>query len=138
MIKLKINKFTESSELKKRILWIAALLVILFVLFISNPEKISLTRCLFHKTTGYSCPSCGLSRSLYAASHFNLQESIHFHLMGPIIYFIILILLVKFSFEIIARKEIQLKVEPIIIKICLFVFLGLWFSFCLFRFLDEL
>jgi len=138
LIKFKINKFTESSEYKKRVLWIIALLAILSVLFFANPEKIYLTKCLFHKTTGYSCPSCGLSRSLYTVSHFELAESIHFHPIGPIIYFAILVLLVKFSIEIIARKEIQLKVEPIIVKISLIIFLGLWISFCFIRFVNEL
>lgn len=138
MIKFATKNIIESRKLKNRILGISALLAILLVLFISNPDKISLTKCLFHETTGYSCPSCGLTRSLYAASHFNLPESIHFHIMGPIFYFAILFLLAKFSFEIIVRKEIHLKVEPIIIKISLFIFLGLWIIFCLIRFVREL
>ena len=138
MVKFNIKKITESRELKNRVAWITALLVILFVLFISNPDKISLTKCLFHETTGYSCPSCGLSRSLYAASHFNLYESIHFHLMGPIIYFAVLVLFFKFSFEMITQKEIQIKVRPKIIKIAIASFLGLWVIFMMVRFISEI
>ena len=138
MIKFKLNKITQSREFKNRVIWMTALLGILFVLFIINPAKVSLTKCFFHEATGFSCPSCGLSRSLFAASHLNLSEAIHFHIMGPIIYFVILVLLVKFSLEIVAGKKIQMKVKPIIKKISIFIFLGLWFIFCLLRLINEL
>ena len=138
MIKLKLNKFIESNEYKKRLVWITALLLVLCVLFFSNPEKIYLTKCLFHKTTGYSCPSCGLSRSLYAASHFDFLQSFQFHLMGPIIYFSILIFLTKFSFEIIVRKAIQIEIKTIIVKIIVASFIGLWGAFSLVRVITEL
>jgi hypothetical protein len=138
LTKLKINKITQSGEFKKKVLWWLALLVIIFVLFFANPEKIYLTKCLFFQTTGYSCPSCGLSRSLHAVSHLNFLESIHFHLMGPIIYFVVLVLLMKFTIEIITRLDIRFKVNPTEIKISIISFLGLWMFFFVVRFVFEL
>ena len=138
MIKLKTNKITDSGKLKKKIVWCVVLLLIISVLFLSNPDKISFTKCLFHQTTGYSCPSCGLSRSLYAASHLDLKTSFQYHLMGPIILFALFLILIKLSYEIIVRKEILIQFNPKIIRIFFASFIGLWVFFVLVRFIIEL
>lgn len=103
-----------------------------------NPEKVNLLPCYFHKLTGYSCPTCGLTRSFFAISHLHFQEAFKLHLMGPVIYFTLVFLFLKFSFEIVTRNEIQIKVNPVLTKTTLFVFLGLWLGFWLIRLLNEL
>ena len=138
MINFRIIEFTKSQQKTNRVFWIAALLGILVALFFSNPEKISITKCYFHNITGYSCPTCGLSRSLYNAAHFDLQESVNFHLMGPIIYFALLVFCLKFTFEIIAGREIQVIIEPSIRKVVITSFLIIWLLFMLIRFVGEL
>ena len=44
-----------------------------------------LPACLFHELTGVSCLTCGLTRSLEAASHGNISTALQFHLLGPFI-----------------------------------------------------
>jgi len=58
--------------------------------------------------------------------------------MGAIIYFAVLFLFFKFSFEIIIRKEIQIKVQTIVVKITIVTFIGAWVVFWFVRFISEL
>ena len=44
-----------------------------------------LPACLFREITGVSCLTCGLTRSLEAASHGNVLAALRFHLLGPFI-----------------------------------------------------
>ena len=138
MFRFYINKSLQSKDILKKAVWAFALLVILMVPVFLNPEKISYPACFFKSITGYSCLSCGLSRSLYEISHLHLVESIKFHLMGPIIYFALLFLFLKFSFETVSGKDIRIKAAPIITKITLLTFLCLWLCFGIFRFLSEI
>ena len=57
-------------------------LVIAFMLY---PETLPSLRCPFHELTGHSCFTCGLTRSVSAMLHGNVQASLHYHLMGPIV-----------------------------------------------------
>jgi len=41
--------------------------------------------CMFHEITGKSCFTCGLTRSVHAASRGDLQAAVRFHLLGPVV-----------------------------------------------------
>lgn len=114
------------------------LLSVLLVSILTNPEQTKLLTCQFKQLTGYSCPTCGLTRSFYAFSNMDLQESFRFHLMGPVIYVALLFVLMKFSIEVIIRKEIKLKINPGAAKIILIFFFCTLFCFWIIRFIYEL
>lgn len=114
------------------------LLGVLLIPVFLNPVELGWQVCYFKLITGYSCPSCGMSRSLYAVSHLRLQESFHFHLMGPIIYASLLLLFLKFSFEAVSGRDISVKQNPLILKIVIAAFVSLWFGFGIVRFINEL
>lgn len=137
MISVYFNKPISLKNIAHKASWASALLAIFLVSIFFNPEKVSFLTCIFRRTTGHSCLTCGLSRSLYAVSHLHLQESFQLHLMGPIIYLAIIFLLLKFSFETVTRKEIQIRVSPLLKRISLMIFLGLWVCFWIIRFFNE-
>ena len=124
----------QSRDRMNKVFFAYILLMIFLISLFLNPEKVGFLTCFFRQTTGHRCPTCGLSHSFYAMSHLHLQESFKFHLMGPIIYSILLFLFLKFSFEIVTKKEIQIKINPIITKIGLIIFITLWMSFWMIRF----
>jgi len=106
--------------------------------FLLDPEKNSFLTCFFHNKTGLSCPTCGLSRSFYSLSHLDLFNSFQFHLMGPILFFALLLLLLKWTFEIIFKREVQINIKPKLKKYTIFLFMFIWFTFFIIRLTNEL
>jgi hypothetical protein len=43
-------------------------------------------RCPLYETVGINCALCGLTRSFCSLAHGNWQQSIKFHVLGPIIF----------------------------------------------------
>lgn len=138
MIKLLLKKSVPSENILPKAIFLSILIIGFLLSIFWNPEKVNLLPCYFHKITGFSCPTCGLTRSFSAISHLHFKEAFQLHLMGPVIYFALVFLVLKFSFEIVTRKEIQIKIAPLLSKITLFVFLSLWLGFWLIRLLNEL
>lgn len=138
MIRLHLIRPIPSENILPRAIFLSILILGFLLSIFWNPEKVNLLPCYFHKITGFSCPTCGLTRSFHAVSHLHFQEAFQLHLMGPVIYFALVFLFLKFLFEIVSGKEIQIKVNLVITRIILFVFLGLWLGFWLIRLLNEL
>ncbi len=138
MIKLHLKKSLPSENILPKAIFLSILILGFLLSIFWNPEKVNLLPCYFNKITGFSRPTCGLTRSFHAVSHLHFQEAFQLHLMGPVIYFSLVFLFLKFSFEIVTRKQIQIKVNPVVTKAMLFVFLGLWLGFWLIRLLREL
>jgi len=42
--------------------------------------------CLFYRITGLPCPSCGLTRAFVCIGHGELQQSLHWHPIGWVVY----------------------------------------------------
>ncbi|MCK4345009.1 MAG: DUF2752 domain-containing protein [Bacteroidales bacterium] len=138
MIRLHLKKSLPSENILPKAILLSILILGFLLSIFWNPEKADLVTCYFHKITGFSCPTCGLTRSFHAVSHLHFQEAFQLHLMGPVIYFALVFLFLKFSFEIVTRKQIQIKVNPVLTKTTLLVFLSLWLGFWLIRLLNEL
>jgi hypothetical protein len=135
---IKQSVIPQPRQVKNKIIWLATFALFLFSTFFVKPEKLTFTKCLFRELTGLSCPTCGLSRSLYLASHIKFWESVRLHIMGPIIYLIVLLLFLKFSFEIFSRKELQLIIRPVVVKMMIAVFASFWLGFWIFRLVSEI
>ncbi|MHC4641546.1 MAG: DUF2752 domain-containing protein [Planctomycetota bacterium] len=43
-------------------------------------------RCLLYEMTGIKCALCGLTRSFCSVAHGDWQQSLKFHVLGPIIF----------------------------------------------------
>jgi hypothetical protein len=126
------------KEIAKKVAIVCGLLVLLLTPVFLNPTEIGLPTCYFKAATGFSCPNCGMTRSVYAFSHLRVQESIQFHPLGPVIYAALLFLFLKFVFETVTLKIIRIKIDPFITKITLLTFFYLWSGFWIIRFIGEL
>ncbi|MFZ5518002.1 MAG: DUF2752 domain-containing protein [Candidatus Zhuqueibacterota bacterium] len=105
----------------------------MFFFFFIHPQHSFLPSCYFKSLTGLDCPSCGLSRSFYAVSHFHIHDAFRYHLMGPILFLIFALVLVKLSFEIALRKAIRVSIPRSAMTIALIVFFGTWLIYWLTR-----
>jgi len=75
-----------------------------------QPVGAFLPACLFHELTGVSCLACGLTRSLEAAAHGDVQGAMHFHLLGPFTMAGMLIACMVCAVEAVAgRRIVQLR-----------------------------
>ncbi len=78
------NRLTGKERLLRFL--IASIAVLIFIsIYLWNPYAHPLTVCKFHQLTGISCPTCGMSRSVQAAAHLHLFESLKFHGAGWIV-----------------------------------------------------
>ena len=125
------------TKIINKAIYALGLLTILFLSMVINPEKANFLTCYFQELTGHPCPTCGLSHSFYAVSHMHLLESFKFHLMGPIIFIIMLFLFLKSFLEIVIKKEIRIGFNPKITKITLIIFSFSWLSFWIIRFVND-
>jgi hypothetical protein len=132
MIRSEKFKSVPSKIINKTAITLSLFTILILSIFI-NPEKANFLTCYFQELTGHTCPTCGLSHSFYAVSHLHLIESFKFHLMGPIIFIIMLFLFLKSFLEIVAKKEIKIGLNPKITKITLIVFSFSWLSFWIIR-----
>ena len=126
------------NKIFSRAVIVLCILSVLLVTTLINPEKTELPACQFKRLTGYSCPTCGLTRSFHAFSHMNFRESFGFHPLGPVIYAGLLLVLIKFSFEIAAGKEIRLNINHGVAKLTAIFFFCTLFFFWMIRFIHEL
>lgn len=71
--------------------------------------------CPFYQATGLPCPGCGLTRAFVCISHGRLQESLHWHPLGWLVYAIFVVLWAYYAlFAASGRRPITLK--PLTIK----------------------
>lgn len=104
-----IREKSVVSDLRMRKALLAAgLLLVLVTLFLVPPEDYPFFTCGFHALTGHSCLTCGMTRSLHAISHGELIASLRYHMMGPVIFFGVLLFSLVLSVEAMTGKRIIL------------------------------
>lgn len=129
---------THSIHIPGRILAVFLLCMILTVPFLIEPDHPVLPDCYFKRYTGYSCPSCGLTHSFYETSHLHIREAFRHHVLGPVIYFFLILLLLKLVIETVTLKTISLPVNRMVKRAILIILGSVWFGFWLIRFIGEL
>ena len=83
-----------------------ALLCAFGVLYEVPSENLPFAACAFHSLTGYSCLTCGLTRSLQAIIHGDFVASVRFHAMGPVLFMLALLSMFILSAEALTGKQI--------------------------------
>lgn len=141
--KNQIISFALNRKPGRRYFWLKGILVFTLLIFIAGlfflkPQNLGLPACQFKSLTGYSCPSCGLTRSLFAISHLRFWDSLQLHPMGIVFYFFIFVLLLKFSLEFITATRIEVKINPRLLKYGMLFLAGVWLVFWLLRLLNEM
>ena len=105
---------------------VALFLTLLLLTIFIDPMDVSILACNLQNSTGYSCPTCGLSRSFYAMAHLDISNAFGFHLFGPLFYFLIVLFLIKQSTELVLRREIKSTWSPSISKMLIAVLISVW------------
>jgi putative Mn2+ efflux pump MntP len=72
-----------------------------------NPENFPSPACTFRELTGYSCFTCGLTRSLLAVAHGHLSSSLGYHLLGPLIFLGMITAMVALGAEAVAGRRLN-------------------------------
>ena len=135
-----IHKDYIMNKARRRlsILWATLLLGFLVFPYLTNSGSTGYLECSFHQLTGLSCPTCGMSRSLYELSQFNILESFKMHLFGPVIYLLAVILFIKLSIEVIIGSTFKFEVNSIVIKRTFVAFGVIWVIYWLTRMASEI
>lgn len=63
--------------------------------------------CPIRQWTGIPCPTCGMTRSFMAIVQGDLQQAVHHHLFGPVLFLIFLIATVHISLELFRQRRLQ-------------------------------
>jgi hypothetical protein len=103
-----------------------------------DPVNYSISECAIKQITGYSCPSCGLTRSFHAGANLNITQAFAFHIIGPLILLGVVILFLKFSIETVIGKTVQIKIKRLYIKITFLLIGIIWLVFWIWRFILEI
>jgi len=115
------------------------IIVALFVAsFFLNPLKYNLNTCGFKEMTGYSCPSCGLTRSFFSISHLHFGDAFSYHLIGPLLYLFLLSAAVKYGYEAVTGNVVRLSISARQDKIYVITFLGIWLIYWIVRIIGEM
>ena len=106
--------------------------------FSLNPLKYDLNKCGFKEMTGYSCPSCGMTRSFYSLSHGQIMEAFSYHLLGPVIYLFLISLTVKLGYEATTGKKIKIYVSSYSLKVAIITFFTIWLIYWIVKMFGEM
>ena len=101
------------AEKNNRLFAVILFSIILSLPFWINPNSQNLLTCSFKEMSGYPCPTCGMSRSFYSLTHFNLSQALDYHLMGPVVYFSLMFLTFLFTVELLLQKKLILQLQRI-------------------------
>ena len=122
----------RSAEGYVRIIWLVLLGSFLLFPFLTDHGHTGLT-CQFHKMTGLSCPTCGMSRSLYELVRLHIAASFKYHLFGPVVYLTGLLLFLKVGAEIVTGRRIRSSFRPVVLRKMLYYTAMAWVIFWLAR-----
>ena len=128
----------KTLHIQGRILAIVLLFTILVTPVLLKPEQIPLPTCYFKRLTGHSCPTCGLTHAFYDTAHFQFKSAFQHHMFGPIIYFILFMVLLKLLFETITGNYIRIRISSRLRKTLILIGIIGWLGYWLVRFIQEI
>jgi hypothetical protein len=131
------NKVLTRGDRAFKAFTATGLLLVLGAVFSFAPDNIPLLSCAFHNLTGHSCPTCGLTHSLHAISHGELFLSLHYHLMGPLVFTGMVAASLMWSVEAATGKKIRLTTNTGRMKYFVVAFAVLWIMYWGFRLVSE-
>lgn len=123
----------------KRILWrVSASVPLLGIFLFSWIGWSPLPPCRFKTFTGYSCPTCGMTRSFQALAHGEIFDSFRFNPMGPVFLFLLLMVFAKLALEVATGRKVAINAAKPLVRGSLALFFGLWLGFGMTRLLLEI
>lgn len=62
--------------------------------------------CIFKVVTGLPCPSCGMTHSFICLGHFRVKEAFFYNMMGPLVYFSVIIIFLISLYGLFSKKPL--------------------------------
>jgi hypothetical protein len=109
-----LRRTINKDNLIIRVSLLSIILLLLSLATVVDPVEIYFYKCGFKELTGYDCPTCGISRSIHSATHFELADSFNHNPLGLIIFVSLIIVIAILLLEIITRHKII--VQPKLLK----------------------
>ncbi|MBN1626946.1 MAG: DUF2752 domain-containing protein [Deltaproteobacteria bacterium] len=132
---MKSISFVPLSRDKVIIRW--AGVVLIFALLIAarlyNPFESELMTCRFKDLTGYDCPTCGMSRSVYSILSLDIVDSVSYHPLGGLLILGLFAVLVRSAAELITGKEFIIPVKKSFRRFVMLFILFLLFATWIFK-----
>lgn len=123
-----ISRFHEEGEKTVLLCGISLSLILLSALLESPPLPFDV--CLFKVVTGLPCPSCGMTHSFICLGHYQLKEAFFYNLMGPFVYFSLIVVFLISIYELFSKKALLSilwkRGQGYILKVVLFLALVSW------------
>ena len=121
-----------------RLLRVSAVLAGFGLMWLISPEPMHGFACPFHTLTGYSCLTCGLTRSLHAIVQGDVIASFRYHAMGPVILGGMIAAACLWFLEFVSGKVILVGVNTTVRKNTVLILAVTWILFGGIRLIIEL
>lgn len=107
-----MSRFNATPLSKDKVIVRIAGITIIALFFVAaglyDPFESDLLSCQFKNLTGYDCPTCGLSRSIYCLMSFRFLDSLKYNPLGPVIFIGLVMLFIKLGIELLSGKEFRI------------------------------
>ena len=111
MFKMTSTNYTINTQSKRKIYGIIGafitLMIPFFLLFFNHDNRLETDQslCPLKMLTGFPCPGCGITKSLVYFYEGDLQKSLYYHILGPLVIAFCIVTIAVLSTELITKKE---------------------------------
>ena len=105
------TNYTINTQSKRKIYGIIGALITLmipfFLLFFNHDNHLETDQslCPLKMLTGFPCPGCGITKSLVYFYEGDIQKSLYYHILGPLVIAFCIATITVLSAELITKKE---------------------------------
>jgi hypothetical protein len=105
------TNYTINTQSKRKIYGIIGALITLmipfFLLFFNHDNHLETDQslCPLKMLTGFPCPGCGITKSLVYFYEGDIQKSLYYHILGPLVIAFCIATITVLSVELITKKE---------------------------------
>lgn len=86
--------------------------ILLIVARANLPERLSVPACSFPATTGYPCPSCGMTRAMVAMTRGDIVTAVRLHPFSVMLFAAIVIVAIFGAAEALTGRDLLTKLRP--------------------------
>lgn len=111
MFKMTSINYTINIKSKRKIYGIIGatitLMVPFFLMFFNHDNHLETDQslCPLKMLSGFPCPGCGITKSLVYFYEGDLQKSLYYHVLGPLVIVFCIATILVLSVELITKKE---------------------------------
>lgn len=105
------TNYTINTQSKRKIYGIIGasitLMIPFFLLFFNHNNHLETDQslCPLKMLTGFPCPGCGITKSLVYFYDGDIQKSLYYHILGPMVILFCVVTIVVLTTELITKKE---------------------------------